>query len=170
MVASLNKICLVLNQNYEPLSITHIKRAVCLIYLGKAEIVEPYPFEVHTVSTSFIAPSVLRLLYFVHVKRPNLPLTKRNILKRDNYTCQYCGAKGVPMTTDHVIPKRLGGEDSWENLVCACIKCNNKKRDMTIEEVRMKLIRSPKRPHFFFIVHNLITIPDSRWKQYLFLE
>jgi len=169
-MVALSKACLVLNQNYEPLSITGIKRALCLIYLGKAEIVEPYPIEVHTVNAKFVAPSILRLLYFVHVRRPNLPLTKRNILKRDKHTCQYCGTQGVPMTTDHIIPKKLGGQDSWENLVCACIKCNNKKRDMTLEKVGMKLIQRPRRPHFFFIVHNLIKIPDNRWKQYLFLE
>lgn len=170
MVESINRACLVLNQNYEPLSITHVKRAFCLIYLGKAEIVESYDFKIHSISAEFVAPSVLRLLYFVHVRRPTLPLTKRNILKRDKYTCQYCGVKGVPMTTDHVIPKKLGGKDRWENLVCACIKCNNQKGDRTPEQVRMKLLQRPRRPHFFFIVHNLVTIPDRRWKQYLFLE
>lgn len=170
VASSLNKTCLVLNQNYEPLSITDVKRAICLIYLGKAEVVEPYSFEIRTISTSFVAPSVLRLLYFIHIRRPNLPLTKRNILKRDNYTCQYCGTQSKLMTTDHVIPKRLGGKDSWDNLVCACINCNNKKGDRTPEIVGIKLIQPPRHPHFFFIVHNLITIPDKRWKQYLFIE
>lgn len=166
---SLNRACLVLNQNYEPLSITNIKRAICLIYLGKAEIVESYSFGIHTISTSIIAPSILRLLYFIKIRRPNLPLTKRNILKRDNYICQYCGSRDSQMTTDHVIPRRLGGGDSWDNLVCACAKCNNKKGNRTPEMAEMKLIQPPRHPHFFFIVHNLITIPDERWKQYLFL-
>ncbi len=166
----LNNACLVLNQNYEPLSITHVKRALCLIYLGKAEIVESYAFGIRTVSNSFTAPSILRLRYFIHIKRPNLPLTKRNILKRDNYTCQYCGTKNGPMTADHVIPRKLDGKETWENLVCACDKCNNKKGERTIEEAGMKLLRRPKRPHFFFIVHNLVSIPDPKWKQYLFLE
>ena len=170
MVGSLNRACLVLNQNYEPLSITQVKRALCLIYLGKAEIVEQYGFGIHTISNSFTAPSILRLLYFIHIKRPNLPLTKRNILKRDKYTCQYCGTKNGPMTTDHVIPKKLGGKDTWENLVCACVKCNNRKGERTLEQADMELLRRPKRPHFFFIVHNLVKIPDPKWKQYLFLE
>ncbi|MCK4352245.1 HNH endonuclease [candidate division WOR-3 bacterium] len=167
---TVNKACLVLNQNYEPLSITRVKRAFCLIYLGKAEVVEPYSFKIHSISTSFVAPSVLRLLYFIHVKRPSLPLTKRNILKRDNYTCQYCGAQNVSMTTDHIIPKKLGGEDSWENMVCACVRCNNKKGDSTLEKAGLKLIKRPKKPHFFFIIHNLVTIPDTRWRQYLFID
>lgn len=170
VASSLDKSCLILNQNYEPLSITNIKRAICLVYLGKAEVVESYSFNIHTVAASLAAPSILRLLYFIHIKRSNLPLSKRNILKRDNYTCQYCGNKSGPMTTDHVIPKRLGGRDSWDNLVCACIKCNNKKGDRTPEMASMKLIQLPRRPHFFFIVHNLVTIPDEKWKQYLFLQ
>jgi 5-methylcytosine-specific restriction endonuclease McrA len=166
----LNKNCLILNQNYEPLTTVNIKRAFILVYLGKAEVVEKYPFTIRTVSFSYVVPSVLRLLYFVHIKRPNLPLTKRNILRRDNYTCQYCGTREGPMTTDHVIPKRLGGEDTWENLVCACTSCNIKKGDRLPEAAKMKLIRAPKRPHFFYILHNLMTIPDEKWKQYLFLR
>jgi 5-methylcytosine-specific restriction endonuclease McrA len=170
MVASaLNKACLILNQNYEPLSITNIKRAISLIYLGKAEAIESYSFAVHAISSSFTAPSVLRLLYYINIKRPSLSLNKRNILKRDNYTCQYCGTKSGQMTADHVIPKSLGGKDTWDNLVCACVKCNNEKGDRTPEMVKMKLVRPPKYPHFFFILHNLLNIPDSRWKQYLFL-
>ncbi len=171
MVGSpLNKLCLVLNQNYEPLSITNVKRAVCLIYLGKAEIIEPYNFGIRTISNSFNAPSILRLLYFIRIKRTNLPLSKHNILKRDKYICQYCGTKNGPMTTDHVIPKKLGGKYTWENLVCACVRCNNKKGGRTIEQTGMKLSRCPKRPHFFSIVHNLMKIPDPKWRQYLFLE
>jgi len=143
MVApSLNKACLILNQNYEPLSITNVKRAICLIYLGKAEVVESYSYEIHTVCATLTAPSVLRLLYFIHLRRPKLPLTKRNILKRDNYTCQYCGAKNKQMTTDHVIPKRLGGKDSWDNLVCACVKCNSQKGGLAPREPC--LLASPK--------------------------
>lgn len=168
MVASLR--CLVLNQNYEPISITHIKRALCLLYLGKAEIIEPYPYKINSASRSFVVPSVLRLRYFIKVARPVLPLTRHNILKRDNYTCQYCGNHGAPMTADHVIPKKLGGQDTWENLVCACMKCNNLKGDRTPEAVGMKLLRVPKCPHFFFIVNKLVALPDKKWKQYLFIE
>lgn len=168
MVASLR--CLVLNQNYEPISITHIKRAVCLLYLGKAEIIEPYPYKIYSASKAFVIPSVLRLRYFIKVARPVLPLSRQNILKRDNYTCQYCGLHNNQMTVDHVIPKKLGGKDSWENLVCACNKCNNRKGDRTPEEANIKLLHQPKKPHFFFIVNKLVTIPDEKWKQYLFIE
>ena len=165
----LRTLVLVLNQNYEPISVTIVKRALVLVYLGKAEVVESYNFVIHSISQSFNAPSVVRILSYIHIKRRSLPLTKKNILKRDNYTCQYCGAKGVPMTTDHVIPREKGGQDSWENLVCACMKCNSKKGNRTPKEAGMKLLRKPKKPYFFFIIHKLTRIPDARWKNYLFL-
>lgn len=169
-MVALNKLCLVLNQNYEPISITKIKRAICLICTGKAEIVEKYSFSIHTVKEKFAAPSVLRLLYFANIKRYDLPLNKKNIFKRDNYTCQYCGIKGAPLTIDHVIPKKRGGDNNWENLVTSCIECNNKKGDKTPQEAKMKLIRKPKKPFFFFIIYYPLEIPDEKWKSYLFLK
>lgn len=169
-IKPLNNLCLVLNQNYEPISITRIKRAICLVYAGKAEIVEKYSFYIHTVKEKFIAPSVLRLLYFANIRRYNIPLNKKNIFKRDNYTCQYCGKREGPFTIDHVIPKKKGGEESWENLVTCCIKCNNKKGDKTPSEAKMKLIRKPKKPFFFFIIYYPLEIPDEKWKPYLFLN
>lgn len=162
--------CLVLNQNYEPISITRIRRALCLLYLGKAEAIEVYPHKCHTVSSAYNAPSILRLLHFIHTRKQELPLTKHNILKRDNFTCQYCGKKGPSMTTDHIIPKKANGGDSWENLVCACTECNNNKGNKTPEEAGLKLTRQPKKPHFFFVLNSLDSIPDEKWKQYLFIK
>lgn len=167
----LNKYVLVLNQNYEPLSITKAKRAIILLYIGKAEMIEKYDgYAVHSVSQSFPLPSVVRLIYYIKAPRKAVALTRKNIIKRDRHTCQYCGTKKGPMTTDHVIPKKFGGKDSWENLVCACLKCNNKKGDRSPEEANMSLIKKPKKPHFFSIVHSFIEIPDMKWKQYLFLD
>ncbi len=166
----LNRNVLVLNQNYEPLSVTRAKRAIVLIYLGKAEIVERYAdLWVRSVSDALPLPSVVRLIFFVKVRRRTLTLSRRNIVKRDGHQCQYCGTIEGGMTTDHVIPKKLGGRDSWENLVCACVACNNKKGNRTPEEAGMILLRQPKRPHFFTFVHGFISIPDDRWRQYLFL-
>jgi len=167
----LNRNVLVLNQNYEPLSITRAKRAIILIYLGKAEIVERYrDLCVRSASKSLPIPSIVRLIFFVKVRRRTLSLSRRNIIKRDNHRCQYCGATQGGMTTDHVIPKKLGGKDSWENLVCACVRCNNRKGNRIPEDAGMGLLRQPKRPHFFTFVHGFISIPDDRWKQYLFLD
>lgn len=161
---------LVLNQNYEPLSITRMKRAVILLWLGKAEIIESLGWKIHTPSIAFNTPSIIRLQSYIHLRRPAIPMTRKNIMKRDRYTCQYCGKIGIPMTCDHVIPKTRGGDDSWENLVCCCTYCNNRKGNHTPTEVGMKLKRSPKRPHYFFLLQNNMNIPDERWKSYLFLN
>ncbi len=161
---------LVLNGNYEPLNVSTVKRAITLIYLGKAEIVHRYDGGVLRAERLAIPrPSVIKLKYFIKIKRREIPLTKKNILKRDNYTCQYCGTREGPMTIDHVIPKKYGGKDTWENLVCACFKCNNKKGDRTPEQAGMKLLRKPRKPHYFLFILNGEKIPDENWKPYLFM-
>jgi len=83
--------------------------------------------------------------------------------------CQYCGKKNVQLTLDHVLPRSRGGIDSWENLVTACVSCNNKKGNHTPEEAGMKLMTVPKKPnHLFFIKQNLNSEEDN-WKPYLFI-
>jgi 5-methylcytosine-specific restriction endonuclease McrA len=73
------------------------------------------------------------------------------------------------MTTDHVVPRTLGGEDSWENLVCACVRCNNGKGNRTPEQARMKLLRQPRRPDYFSFVYCHTSLPNQKWRPYLFL-
>ena len=159
---------LVLNQNYEPLSVCKGKRAVVLVLLRKAEPVESYQLEARAMRFSMALPSVLRLNYYVRVRRKDVPLTKRNVLKRDRGTCQYCGRRFVEMTADHVIPKALGGADSWENLVCACSNCNARKGNLTPAQAQMVLLRQPKKPHYFtFSISSIGDVPDV-WRPYLF--
>lgn len=166
----LNRQVLVLNQNYEPLSITKARRAIVLLYLGKAEMVETYDGHfVRSVRLDFPVPSIVRLIYYIKAPRNAVALSRKNVIRRDRHTCQYCGTTIGAMTTDHVTPRGLGGRDRWENLVCACVKCNNKKGDRTPEQAGMRLMKKPKTPHFFTVVHSFIRIPDTRWKQYLFL-
>jgi len=161
---------LVLNQNYEPLSVCTARRALLLILMQKAQLVEAYALEVRTVSRSFPLPCVVRLTLYVKVPRKDVVLSKRNIMKRDRHCCQYCGAAEGPMTVDHVIPRNLGGSDAWENLVCACIKCNNKKGDRTPEQADLSLIRHPRRPHYIAFMRYFVGTIDHRWKPYLFME
>ncbi|MCD5383564.1 HNH endonuclease [candidate division WOR-3 bacterium] len=161
---------LVLNQSYEPLSITRMKRAIILLWLGKAEVVEMFTWQIHTVNHAYDSPSIIRLQSYIHLRRPAIPLTRKNIMKRDQYTCQYCGVKGVPMTCDHIIPKARGGDDSWENLLCSCMGCNNRKGNRTPKEAGIKLSQKPIRPHYFFMLYKSFSIPDERWRRYLFLN
>jgi 5-methylcytosine-specific restriction endonuclease McrA len=166
----LNRHVLLLNQNYEPLSVCKARRALVLMLLHKAEPVENYELGVRSVSLALRMPSVLRLSYFVRVRRREVPLTKRNVLRRDNHTCLYCGRRLAVMTTDHVVPRALGGVDTWENLACACPQCNAEKGSRTPTQARMRLLRKPKTPHFItFAVNALGDVPDA-WRQYLFLS
>ena len=164
----LNKAVLLLNQNNEPLSTCSARRAIIMVWAGKAEIVERTGQRVHSVSMTFEIPSIIRLLIYIRIShRWNIQLTKQNILKRDRKTCQYCGRTDDSMTVDHVIPRSLGGSDTWGNLVCACSACNNKKGDLTLREAGITLIRIPKKPNFrYFLFLNKGPI-HSTWRAYL---
>lgn len=137
---------LVLNQNYEPLNICRVRRAVVLLYYGKAELIENGRGELFSVNTSIQIPSVIRLVYMVKRPRHRRRLTRYEVLERDRYTCQYCGRQSRQLTIDHVIPRRLGGEHVWENVVTACSACNCRKAGRTPAEARMQLLSEPKAP------------------------
>jgi len=164
----LNRSVLLLNQNFEPLTTCSARRAIVMVWTGKAEIVETTGLSVHSVSMVFDVPSIIRLLIFVSISyRWNIQLSRQNILRRDHQTCQYCGGKDGSMTVDHVIPRSHGGSDTWENLVCACAACNNKKGDRTPQEAGMRLIKLPKKPNIRSIIfHNKGKI-HSTWRTYL---
>ena len=162
---------LVLNQNYEPLSVCSVRRAAVLLYLGKAETIERRDGDrLRSVSCAIPVPSVVRLGFYIRVPQKRVLLSRKNIIKRDEHRCQYCGKMDGSMTVDHIIPKIYGGKDSWENLVCACIKCNNLKGGRTLEQAKMRFLRIPKRPNHITFIQQFIGISDNRWRRYLFLD
>ena len=161
---------LVLNQNYEPLNITNARRGVALVYLGKAVVVETDSQVLHSPSVSFEMPTVVRLAYYVRRPTPQLKLTRRSIIARDGHRCQYCGKRAQAVTIDHVIPRHRGGRTDWSNLVCACIKCNNKKGNRTPKEAGMSLIRKPIRPRYvpyISFAKFVAACKNERWTHYL---
>ena len=159
---------LLLNNNFEPLTMCSAKRAIIMVWSGKAEIVERTDFCVHSVSMTFYIPSVIRLLFFVSIsQRMNVQLTKQNILRRDHKTCQYCGKNEGRMTVDHVIPRSMGGLDTWENLVCACPSCNNRKGDNTLDQAGMRLIKSPRKPTVRSFLFGYKSPVSESWRAYL---
>ncbi len=167
----LSRAVLVLNQNYEPLSVCTVKRAVVMLFLGKVELVEKYDgYRLHSVTLVVPVPSVVRLGFYVKFPQKKILLTRKNIVKRDRHTCQYCGESHTQMTVDHVIPKIYGGTDSWENLVCACIECNNIKGNRTPEQAGLKLLRKPKKPNHITFIRQFVGIVDDKWRRYLFLD
>ncbi|MBI2252262.1 MAG: HNH endonuclease [Armatimonadetes bacterium] len=160
---------LVLNYSYQVLNITSMRRAIKMLWTKKADIIEVDGKLIRSENLSFKAPTVIKLNYLVNARKfRELPANRKNILWRDRYICQYCGKKDTKkMTIDHVIPKSLGGKFSWENLVCACLECNNRKNNRTLQEVQMKLIHPPGKPKYHsWIKLNLKSIPHS-WAPYL---
>jgi 5-methylcytosine-specific restriction endonuclease McrA len=148
---------LVLNANFEPINVCTTRRAIGLILGGKAYLVLNGRGEIKTVKTTYPRPSVIRLEMMIKRPRPRIRLTKREILRRDNYTCQYCGQKATYLTVDHIVPRRLGGQHSWENLVAACPYCNHRKGGRMLEQAQMRLLRPPLEPptsaHYLFGRH-----------------
>ncbi|MGQ9833116.1 MAG: HNH endonuclease [Candidatus Villigracilaceae bacterium] len=142
----MNAPVLVLNANFEPLNVCDTRRALGLILTGKADLVVNGRGVIHTVSREIPRPSVIRLGEMVQRPRPRVKLTRREIFRRDNYTCQYCGRRGGEMTVDHVLPRHLGGKHIWTNVVTACPACNHQKGGRHLSESGMKLIRLPQEP------------------------
>ncbi|HCP60835.1 MAG TPA: HNH endonuclease, partial [Dehalococcoidia bacterium] len=133
-----NRSVLVLNQNYEPLDVCRVRRAVVLLYQGKAEMLENGLGFIHSANYSFPLPSVIKLAYFIKRPRPQKKLTRFEIFRRDHYTCQYCGRETRQLTLDHVTPRYRGGQHSWENVVSACVACNRRKAGRTPLEAGMR--------------------------------
>ncbi|XP_052174261.1 uncharacterized protein LOC127789341 isoform X2 [Diospyros lotus] len=138
---------LVLDISYRPVNVVCWKRAICLEFMEKADVLEYYDQTVNSPSGSFYIPAVLRVPHLLQVvKRSRIrnSLSRKNIFYRDNFTCQYCSLR-ENLTIDHVLPMARGGEWKWENLVTACSKCNSKKGQKTLEEANMKLLKVPKK-------------------------
>ena len=166
---------LILNSDYEPLNVCNLRRAVILLYLGKADVLHAHdgdeaPRLVTGEGEAIAAPSVLRLRY--HVKRPlpELKLSRRSVFARDNYTCQYCGVQTRDLTIDHIVPKRAGGGMQWDNLVACCRRCNTRKGDKMLHNSGMKLSRPPRRPRYVPYISLTKYINGTKnevWRDYL---
>jgi 5-methylcytosine-specific restriction endonuclease McrA len=161
---------LVLNQNYEPINVCTIRRAVVLVICEKAEIIEAYGAPLYTTTYTFEAPSIIRLHQLIKRPRPRVKLTRREVFVRDRYTCQYCGAVHNDLTLDHVIPRSKGGAHTWENLVTACRSCNHRKGGKLVNEARMKLMQTPFEPRagaYYAIERRLQTSAVDSWLKFL---
>lgn len=125
---------------------------------------------IRTVRLYIAAPRIVRVLTFAKLPRQEVKFNRRNLFARDNNTCQYCGKHfgSAQLSLDHVIPRSRGGTASWQNIVCACTKCNVRKGGRTPQEAHLQLIRPPVKPRRNPVVS--ITLSDDRyasWKQFL---
>jgi 5-methylcytosine-specific restriction endonuclease McrA len=137
---------LVLNANFEPINICTVRRAVGLIITDKAALVVNGRGYIHTINQVVPRPSIIRLQHMVNRPRLRVKLNRREIFRRDNFTCQYCGRQGGNLTIDHVYPRHLGGQHLWNNVVTACAACNHRKGGRTLKESGMQLARLPREP------------------------
>ncbi len=160
---------LILNASFEPLHVCSLKRAVALLMHEVAERVEDGDKVLRSVNRDFPVPSVIRLRRFV--KRPfrqRVAFNRRNLFKRDDHTCQYCGTRSNDLTLDHVLPRSRGGPTNWDNVVACCKRCNARKRDRTPDEAGMALQRRPYAPRFIFSsAYGVLPDIDPIWEKYL---
>ena len=187
---------LVLNKHYMAIRVVNVRRAISLLCRDLAEVIDcqegqysNYDFSswvdiselkqrfepdghdwLRTVKISIAVPRVVRLLFYDHLPRQQVTLNRRNIYARDHNRCQYCG-KRLPtndLSLDHVMPRSMGGQATWENLVCACLACNVKKGGRPPTQAGMHLITKPIRPKRSPVLH--MSLGDGRyrsWKQFL---
>jgi 5-methylcytosine-specific restriction endonuclease McrA len=159
---------LVLNATYEPVNVCTVRRAVVLLLKEKAEVVEHAERELHSASTTMSRPVVIRLVSYVRIPRDchRRKITRRAVFARDDWTCQYCGAR-TQLTVDHVVPRSKGGLSTWDNIVASCAPCNRRKGDSLPRQAGMHLNKPPRTPspHVFIRVASP-TIPAA-WHRYL---
>lgn len=159
---------LVLNASFEPLNVCSVRRALVLVFKGKAEVLERLERPLRATSSAFPWPHVIRLLTYVHVPRAqSRKISRRALFARDGFRCVYCGRGGVRLTLDHVVPRSRGGASDWENVVTSCAPCNLRKGDRLLEELPMELSRAPRPPAPTLFIHLAISRIPRNWRPYL---
>lgn len=158
---------LVLNTTYEPVNVCSARRAIMLLLKGKAEALETAGTVMHSERAVFAVPTVIRLLHYVRLPRSeHRRLSRRAILARDGFRCQYCGSTRH-LTMDHIVPRSRGGQTSWENVVTSCAPCNVRKGACLPSEVGMSPARRPRPPlPGDFVLASQRAVPEA-WLPYL---
>ena len=153
----------VFSKNYLPVSRVNIKRAIALLVTGKAEpldLIRGKGYRVHSPSVVILVPEQIRLTMTDAERVWRVPpVNRREVLRRDKHTCQYCGST-KQLTLDHVIPRSKGGNHSWDNVVTACERCNSRKGDRTPQEAAMILRNKPKAP-----MHPAVAFAEQFWRE-----
>lgn len=160
---------LVLNTDYQPLNVCNVRRAVVLLTKQKATSIEQNGHLVTSEKLVIPSPSVIKLAYHIKRPRPVVKLSRKEILVRDDHTCQYCGKRASDLTLDHVIPRHRGGQHTWDNVVAACKSCNHRKGGRSASEARMTLLRQPFRPPATprYLYSSYIRAGERKWLKFL---
>ena len=164
---------LVLDQGFVPVKVIAWRRALCMSLIERVEVLASYDREVRTVTRSFHAPAVVRLLAAIRTRPQLVRFSRRNVYLRDNHRCQYCGLVFSPadLTLDHVVPRVAGGKTSWTNVVAACASCNRRKGGRTPEQAGLPLRAAPRRPQWSPLVAAPRLLPHDvpdLWRAWIF--
>lgn len=185
MVALLKKPVLVLNTGWIPVNVRNVVKSLTMVCKGAAKIVEPVTYrlydwedwllnepdedeqKIRCMDFAIKIPEIIVLTQYSRVPKVGLVFNRRNIYTRDNNTCQYCGNQyhTTELSIDHVIPRSKGGKSTFENCVVACLPCNRKKADKTLEQSKMKLLTKPIKPRWVPSFHNGPML--SSWEKFL---
>lgn len=171
-MSQLDRLTLVLNCAYEPVNVVPAKRALTLVHGGKAYVEVASDKFLKTSRMTIQIPSVIRLLVYRRVPRHSRAVSRKSILMRDRYVCQYCRQPFVAksLTLDHVTPRSRGGVNSWSNLVACCFRCNNLKSNRTPEEAGMTLMHKPAQIGIHGKHKLMMGSEDSAWAPFLYFE
>lgn len=166
MTSTLQRPTLVLNRNWQPVNVATVERALVMLWNESARVVDPADYQqydwadwsrlrpaegelfIQAVRMRLRVPEVITLTSYDRLPSAAVAFSRRNVFKRDHYTCQFCGVQPgtEELSIDHVIPRSHGGTSTWENCVLACVACNKRKADRTPREAGMQLRRQPIRP------------------------
>ncbi len=186
MVAVLTRPTLVLNRNWQPVGVASVARSLTLVASERARIVDPRDYRQHTwadwarmapegdelfvqsVRSRVRVPEIITLVAYERVPRCEVAFNRRNLFRRDAYTCQFCGSRpgSEELTIDHVLPRSRGGTSTWDNCVLACLQCNARKANRTPAEARMPLRKAPVRPKWQPI-YSWSKVRIASWSQFL---
>jgi hypothetical protein len=192
MNAVLDHKVLVLNKAWQPINVLPSFKAICKLYTGKAEVIDPnymnYDFydwvenwsdlnDTHdwedrmleTTQFKFPIPEIIRMNEFKGYVDCSVKFNRKNVYERDQYTCQYCGTRhsSAELNLDHVMPRSRGGKSNWKNIVVTCISCNSRKADRTPEEAGMPLIRQPFKPQMSQIHMKVGKSMPKSWEDFI---
>ena len=158
---------LILNAGYEPMQLVSWQKALCLVLANKAEVLAHSEQVVRSVKLTMKLPSVVRLVRYVQAvgKLGLVRCSRKNVLLRDRYQCQYCGVACRPgaATIDHIVPRSRGGKTTWTNVVTACASCNRHKGSRSLDNAGLKLMRAPRRPTWHELADELRRDPAFSW-------
>jgi 5-methylcytosine-specific restriction endonuclease McrA len=160
---------LVLNASYEPIHVCSVRRATVLLLKAKAEMLEGGVLSMRSERLAMDRPEVIRLITYVRIPRDvhRRKITRKAVLARDSWTCQYCGSERGGLTVDHVIPRSRGGESVWENIVASCAPCNRRKGNRLPREIQMHPKNPPRPPGPNVFIRVAAPTPPAIWERYL---